>query len=359
MYRDRPVPGIETPSASRRSSLLSAWRWPPADGSRRRRCRRRRSASSCFKPLRDLDHRTARARRGPGILRRASADQRCHPPARLHRGLPGQGGSGSLRDRGLALPRRRAHRAGPACSGRKPTSARPSCRPTASGSLLSDQWRQQAGLRQRRRLGGAGQGHGRRPARRSEDGRGQSWLHAHPRPDLGPDRPLAVHARARWSRPARPSALATIQRMDQVYVDITQSAADLLNLRAAMSGGDVTQPATGRARECNSSCPMATSTPIAGRAAVRRRHGGPHDRRGGRAGHLPQSERRPAARSLRSRPRDRRRATAGTVRAAGRRHAQRARPGDRPGARARQHRGPADRPDWIRRSATSGSSPTV
>jgi membrane fusion protein (multidrug efflux system) len=37
-------------------------------------------------------------------------------------------------------------------------------------------------------------------------------------------------------------ALATIQRMDQVYVDITQSAADLLSLRAAMNGGDVTQP---------------------------------------------------------------------------------------------------------------------
>jgi len=37
-------------------------------------------------------------------------------------------------------------------------------------------------------------------------------------------------------------ALATIQRMDQVYVDVTQSAADLLDLRAAMHGGDVTQP---------------------------------------------------------------------------------------------------------------------
>jgi membrane fusion protein (multidrug efflux system) len=32
-------------------------------------------------------------------------------------------------------------------------------------------------------------------------------------------------------------ALATIQRIDQVYVDLTQSAADLLNLRAAMQGG--------------------------------------------------------------------------------------------------------------------------
>jgi membrane fusion protein (multidrug efflux system) len=38
------------------------------------------------------------------------------------------------------------------------------------------------------------------------------------------------------------SPLATIQRMDQVYVDITQSASDLLTLRAAMSGGGITQP---------------------------------------------------------------------------------------------------------------------
>jgi len=43
-------------------------------------------------------------------------------------------------------------------------------------------------------------------------------------------------------------ALATIQRMDQVYVDVTQSAADLINLRAAVHGGDVTQPGPDRAR---------------------------------------------------------------------------------------------------------------
>ena len=43
-------------------------------------------------------------------------------------------------------------------------------------------------------------------------------------------------------------ALATIQRMDQVYVDVTQSAADLLSLRAAMHGGDVTQPGPDSAR---------------------------------------------------------------------------------------------------------------
>jgi membrane fusion protein (multidrug efflux system) len=44
------------------------------------------------------------------------------------------------------------------------------------------------------------------------------------------------------------SPLATIQRMDRVYVDLTQSAADLLSLRAAMQGGDVSQPAPQSAR---------------------------------------------------------------------------------------------------------------
>lgn len=35
--------------------------------------------------------------------------------------------------------------------------------------------------------------------------------------------------------------LATIQKLDSVYVDVTQSSAELLNLKAALSGGDVTQ----------------------------------------------------------------------------------------------------------------------
>jgi len=44
------------------------------------------------------------------------------------------------------------------------------------------------------------------------------------------------------------NALATIQRMDHVYVDVTQSAADLLNLRAAALGGDISQSGLGTAR---------------------------------------------------------------------------------------------------------------
>lgn len=43
-------------------------------------------------------------------------------------------------------------------------------------------------------------------------------------------------------------ALATIQRIDQVFVDVTQSAPDLLNLRAAVQGGDVSQPGRDSAR---------------------------------------------------------------------------------------------------------------
>jgi membrane fusion protein (multidrug efflux system) len=44
------------------------------------------------------------------------------------------------------------------------------------------------------------------------------------------------------------NALATIQRMDHVYVDVTQSAAELLNLRAAALGGDISQSGPGTAR---------------------------------------------------------------------------------------------------------------
>jgi membrane fusion protein (multidrug efflux system) len=44
------------------------------------------------------------------------------------------------------------------------------------------------------------------------------------------------------------SPLATIQRIDQVYVDITQSASELLSLRAAMSGGALAAPPPDSAR---------------------------------------------------------------------------------------------------------------
>ena len=59
------------------------------------------------------------------------------------------------------------------------------------------------------------------------------------------------------------NALTTIQRIDQVYVDVTQSVADLLNLRAALRGGDLADPA-GRLQVQIVSCPTAQVYPIKG-----------------------------------------------------------------------------------------------
>jgi membrane fusion protein (multidrug efflux system) len=42
--------------------------------------------------------------------------------------------------------------------------------------------------------------------------------------------------------------LATIQRLDRVYVDVAQSSAELLNLRQSLRGGDVTRPSVDSAR---------------------------------------------------------------------------------------------------------------
>jgi len=44
------------------------------------------------------------------------------------------------------------------------------------------------------------------------------------------------------------SPLATIQRIDQVYVDVTQAAADLLNTRQALDSGSISHDGTGAGR---------------------------------------------------------------------------------------------------------------
>jgi hypothetical protein len=228
---------------------------------RRPRTRRLRQAAAAADAAADGRLRRAADRAGdlttelPGrvsameIFGRAAAGQRRHPPARLHRGLAGPGRPGALRDRGFALSRRRA-RAPRASSPRpRPTSARPSCRPTASpagGHRTASASRTPTTPGRR----GPGQGRRGRRARCAERGPGQPRLHPHPRADLRPDRPFAVHARRSGAERPEPSALATIQRMDQVYVDVTQSAADLLSLRAAMSGGGITRPAR-TARRCS------------------------------------------------------------------------------------------------------------
>ena len=58
--------------------------------------------------------------------------------------------------------------------------------------------------------------------------------------------------------------LATIQRLDRVYVDVTQSASELLNLRAALQGGDVSRTGSDSAR-VRLTLPNGASYPIEGR----------------------------------------------------------------------------------------------
>ncbi|WBO24541.1 efflux RND transporter periplasmic adaptor subunit [Sphingomonas abietis] len=58
--------------------------------------------------------------------------------------------------------------------------------------------------------------------------------------------------------------LATIQRMNMVYVDVTESAADMLDLRQAMQAGSITRDGPGAAR-VQLLLPNGTTYPIEGR----------------------------------------------------------------------------------------------
>ncbi len=103
------------------------------------------------------------------------------------------------------------------------------------------------------------------------------------------------------------TALATIQTLDPIYVDITQSSTELLNLKLAMQGGHLTRngPA-GCARHADARQRHAIS---AGRtSAVQRSDGGSGDGRGDVARDLPQFRRRASARYVRARDHHRRHA---------------------------------------------------
>jgi len=63
----------------------------------------------------------------------------------------------------------------------------------------------------------------------------------------------------------QPDALTTIQRMDRVYVDLTQSAADLLNLRAAMSDGAIVRKGDADTARVELILPNGSVYPLEGR----------------------------------------------------------------------------------------------
>ena len=85
------------------------------------------------------------------------------------------------------------------------------------------------------------------------------------------------------------TALATIQTLDPIYVDITQSSSELLNLKMEMQGGRLTQNGPGDARVTllldNGTGICATGRPPIQRSDRRREH-----RRSDLARHLSQSQ---------------------------------------------------------------------
>src|SRR3546814_20160689 len=62
----------------------------------------------------------------------------------------------------------------------------------------------------------------------------------------------------------QPEALATIPRIDPVYVDLSPSAADLLNLRTALTGGEISSTGPNSAR-LTLRLPNGAAYPLEGR----------------------------------------------------------------------------------------------
>ena len=169
------------------------------------------------------------------------------------------------------------------------------------------QRRQQAGRRQRRRRGGTGQGRRGVRSRRAEGRRGQPRLHPHPRADLRPDRPLAVHARARSSRPGRPTRWRPFSGWTR-SMSTSPSRRPNCSICARDRSGELR-----RRTAVQLVLPNGAVYPIDGVLRFADVTVDPDHRRGGRARHLRQSGRRAAAGPLRPRPPDRRRAPQGLL----------------------------------------------
>ncbi len=291
----------------------------------------------------DPDHRTAGPGFGDGVVRCAPPGQRRRSSRRdFAEGSLVHAGPGSLRDRGFALSRRLAERPGPTRPGPGQHPLHP-----ASGRPLSqaggDRRGQQAGRRQRPGGGGTGQGRrgrGRGAVAAAQVNLGFTQIRAPISGRIG----RSLFTPGALVQAGQTEALATIQRMDQVYVDVTQSAAALLDLRAAMRGGDVSQPAPDTASvqlilPNGAVYPIAgvlrfadvTVDPTTGAVVVRATFPNPD-------GVL-------LAGPVCPRAPDRGRAQGRPAGAADRRHAQRAWRGRRPGGRPRQCRGAADGQD--------------
>ena len=98
----------------------------------------------------------------------------------------------------------------------------------------------------------------------------------------------------------QPEALATITQLDPIYVDVTQSSADLLKLRRAFENGSYQRPDDKHA-EVTLTLEDSTAYGQTGTLEFRRRDGQPEHRRRDAQGAVPQSGRGSAARDVRPR----------------------------------------------------------
>ncbi|EJT82650.1 RND family efflux transporter, MFP subunit [Pseudomonas putida S11] len=76
----------------------------------------------------------------------------------------------------------------------------------------------------------------------------QPRLRHRDRADFRPDRPRPGHRTVRWSGRTRPHPLATIQQLDPIHADVTQSTRELNALRRALRAGELQQVGDGQAR---------------------------------------------------------------------------------------------------------------
>ena len=185
-----------------------------------RRGRRRRRPRRAGQP----DRGTQRPHLGLPGVRSPAAGQRHHPGAAVPGRLGRPGGPGALPDRSGHLSRRLRQRQAPAWPRRQAAST--------TAKLKADRYKELVAINavsqqdnddaqaaaQQAAANVAG------PARRRRAGADQPRLH----PGRSRRSPAASAGRrsppARWSPPARPTALATIQQLDPIYVDVTQSA---------------------------------------------------------------------------------------------------------------------------------------
>ena len=193
-----------------------------------------------LQPRADLDHRSAA---GPHhrVPRRRSAPaghgHRAEAPVRRRRRSEGGRSSCSRSMRAAIAPR-----STPPQAALKRAEAQAVTAQAARGALRAADRRQrgvQAGERRRHRRACARRGRRRRGARRRSTPRASTWCTRR----CCRRSPGASAARwspkARWSPPSSRAPLATVQQLDPIYVDITQSSTEMLRLQRQLASGEL------------------------------------------------------------------------------------------------------------------------